>query len=100
VLHFDHRHLNVFSLSKRISQRHVLSGQFEQHGIVEEFVDRHILTETLATPRFHHKLSSQMRRRLRLQRPQEDTLVQWIARNDLPVMKDGQTESLSLGVGS
>jgi hypothetical protein len=41
-----------------------------------------------------------MRRRLRLQRPQEDTLVQWIARNDLPVMKDGQTESLSLGVGS
>lgn len=41
-----------------------------------------------------------MRRRLGLQRPQDDALVQRIAGNDLPVMKDGQTESLSLGVGS
>lgn len=85
---------------KRVRQCDVLSGQLEQHGVVEELVDGHVLAEALAPSRLHHELASQMGGRLRLERTQHDALVKRIARNDLPVMEHGQTERLALRVRS
>lgn len=54
------------SSSKWIGECHILSGKFEQHGIIEEFVDGYVLTKTLTATRFHHKFTGQMCRWLRL----------------------------------
>lgn len=60
TLQFSSSHL------KGIRQSNVLSGQFEKHRVVEEFVDRDVFTETLTTASLHHELACQMRCGLRL----------------------------------
>lgn len=86
--------LNVQSLI----QKHVLLGEFQQHRIVEEFIDGNVLGQSLASPRLDHELACQMRRRLRFEGSNDDAFIQRISGDDLPVMKHGLTESLSLGV--
>ena len=77
-----------------------MSGQFEQHGIVEELVDRYVFRKSLSSPCLQHKFSSQVRGWLRFQRSDRDTFVQWIAGDDLPMMEHGETECLALRVRS
>lgn len=77
-----------------------MSGQFQKHGIVEELVDGHVFAEALASSGLHHELARQVRGRLGFERPQDDALVERIARHDLPVMKHRQTEGLALCVRS
>ena len=83
---------------KWIGKSKILSGEFEEHRIVEKLVDGHVLTETLAATSLDHKLASQMSRRLRLQGPQNDALVQWISRYNLPMMKHRKAKGLTLCV--
>jgi len=89
--------LGFLSLQGVVDQ-HILASQFQQHGIVEEFVDGHILGETLPAARLDHKLSRQVGCLLRLQGPDNDALVQRIARHYLPVMEHRKTKGLTLGV--
>lgn len=61
----------------------LLLGQLHQHGVVEELVHRHVLRQSLPTPRLDHELACQMRGRLQLQRTNHNALVQRVARNNL-----------------
>jgi len=83
---------------KRVVDQHILACQLQQHRIVEEFVDGHVLGQTLPATRLDHKLSGQMGCLLRLQWPDYDALVQGIARHYLPVMEHRKAEGLALGV--
>mmetsp|Transcript_63504 Transcript_63504/g.189221 ORF Transcript_63504/g.189221 Transcript_63504/m.189221 type:complete len:307 (-) Transcript_63504:2480-3400(-) len=76
----------------------VLACELEQHRVVEELVDRDVLREALAAARLDHKLAREVRRRLRLERPQRDVLVERVARHDGPVVEGGEAEGLALRV--
>lgn len=78
----------------------ILSCQFEQHRIIKELINGHVLVQSLAPPSFHHELPGQMSGGLRLEWSDNDALVQRIAGNNLPVMEHGQTERLTLCVGA
>lgn len=81
-----------------IIEQHILSRQFQQHGIVEELVDGHILREALASTSLDHEFTCQMRSLLRFQWTNDYALVQRISRHNLPVMEHRQAEGLTLGV--
>ena len=81
-----------------VVEHDVLSRQFQQHGVVEELVDGDVLREPLSPPRLDHELPGQRRRRLRLQRPDGDGLVERVAGHDLPVVEHGEAEGLALRV--
>ena len=68
------------------------------HRVVEELVDRDVLAEALAAARLDHELSCEMGCGLRLERLQDDVLVERIARHDSPVVKDCEGEGLPLRV--
>lgn len=113
-----------FSFLHWIIQKYILSCQFQQHRIVEEFINRHIFGQTLASSCFDHKFTCQMCSRLRFQRSNNNTFIQRITRNNLlkrntfsikqilllnrpqkyctylPMMEYRQTECLSLSVCS
>mmetsp|Transcript_28556 Transcript_28556/g.64656 ORF Transcript_28556/g.64656 Transcript_28556/m.64656 type:complete len:277 (+) Transcript_28556:501-1331(+) len=76
----------------------ILASQLQEHGVIEKLVDRDILREALAPPSLDHKFTRQVRRRLRLQWPQCDVLVERIARDDGPMIEGGEAEGLSLCV--
>lgn len=78
----------------------VLSCQFEQHGIIKELINRHVLVQSLAPPGLHHELPGQMGGGLRLEWSDNNALVERIAGHNLPVMEHGQTERLPLRVGA
>ena len=82
----------------RVVEHDVLPRQLQQHGVVEELVDGNVLRESLSPPRLDHELPRQRRRRLRLQRPDGDGLVERVAGHDLPVVEDGEAEGLALRV--
>lgn len=69
--------------SNRIVKHDILPRELQQHGIVEEFADGHVLAETLPSPGFHHEFASEMGGRLRFQRTNDDALVEWVAGYDL-----------------
>lgn len=97
------------SASHGVIQHHVLFGQLQQHRIVEELADAHILAQTLQNNRrwyigefteikkkkqgreeahlapsgLDHELSGQVGGRLRFQRPDHDALVQRVTGDDL-----------------
>mmetsp|Transcript_51916 Transcript_51916/g.135484 ORF Transcript_51916/g.135484 Transcript_51916/m.135484 type:complete len:1224 (-) Transcript_51916:361-4032(-) len=81
-------------------QVRVLAGELEQHGVVEELVDGHVLAHALAPAGLDHELAREVRRRLRLQGAQHDGLVEGVARHDGPVVKHLEAEGLPLGVGA
>ena len=76
----------------------LLLGELEQHRIVEELADGHVLAQALASPRLDHELARQAVDRLRLKRFDDDALVQRISGHDLPVVEDGEAEGLTLSV--
>ena len=76
----------------------VLFRKFQQHGIIEEFVDGHVFAESFTAASLHHEFPGQMGGGLRFQRSQHNALVERISRNDLPVVEHRQAKSLSLGV--
>lgn len=74
-----------FAVSHGVVKHHVLFGQLQQHRIVEELADAHILAQTLAPSGLDHELSGKVGCRLRLKRPDHNTLVQRVTRDDLKV---------------
>mmetsp|Transcript_2842 Transcript_2842/g.6792 ORF Transcript_2842/g.6792 Transcript_2842/m.6792 type:complete len:253 (+) Transcript_2842:108-866(+) len=78
----------------------ILPRQLEQHGVVEELVDRHVLAHSLPSPRLHHELARQVGGRRGLERLQHDALVQRISRHNRPVIKHLHAERLTLRVGA
>ena len=74
---------------KRIGKSNILSGQFEQHWIVEKFVDGYVLAESFTPTSLDHKFTSKMSGWLWLQWSQDDALVQWISRYNLPMVEHG-----------
>ena len=72
----------------------VLPGELEQHRVVEELVDRDVLAQALAAPRLDHELAREVRRGLRLERLQDDILVERVARHDGPMVEDREREGL------
>ena len=84
----------------RIVQHDILSGQLQQHRVVEELVDGHILRETLPPPGLHHELPGEGGGWLGLEGSDGDGFVEGISGNNLPVVEYGQTEGLSLRVCS
>lgn len=68
---------------QRVVQHHILSGELQQHRIIEELVDRYIFTQTFATASLDHKLTSKMSRRLWLKGADNDALIQRITGNNL-----------------
>lgn len=77
-----------------------MSSELEQHRIVEELVDGYVLGQSFSPSGLQHELSSEMRGRLWLQRPDGYTFVQGITGDDLPVVEHRQTKGLTLGVSS
>lgn len=104
------------AVSHRVVKHHVLFGQLQQHRIVEELADAHILAQTLqnnkcgmsdvqkgkltkhkrqtdrekahlAPSGLDHKLSGQVGGGLRLKRPDHNTLVQRVTRDNLTKKK-------------
>ena len=75
-----------------------MPGELEQHGVVEELVDAHVLGEALPPPRLDHELAGERGGRLRLEGPDGDGLVEGVAGHDLPVVEDREAEGLALGV--
>lgn len=61
----------------------VLSGQFQQHRVVEELIDGDVFTKSLSSAGLDHELSRQMSGRLRLQGADHNALVQRVTRNNL-----------------
>lgn len=86
------------SLSHGVVKHHVLFGQLQQHRIVEELADTHVLAQTLAPSGLDHELSGQMGGGLRLERPDHNTLVQGVTRHNLPVVEHRQSKGLPLCV--
>jgi len=72
---------------ERIVEEDVLSSQLEQHRVVEEFVDGHVFTQSLSPASLDHEFSGQVCGWLRLQRSDDDALVQRVARNNLTYSK-------------
>ena len=70
-----------------VSENYILLCQFEQHGVVEEFVDGYVLTEALPPPRLDHELPGQLGSGLCLQGPNHYTLVHRVPRHYLPMVK-------------
>ena len=65
----------------------VLSGELEEHGVVEEFVDGHILAHALAAPSLDHELARKVIRRLRFEGTKHYGLVEGVARHHRPVVE-------------
>mmetsp|Transcript_12875 Transcript_12875/g.38024 ORF Transcript_12875/g.38024 Transcript_12875/m.38024 type:complete len:676 (+) Transcript_12875:129-2156(+) len=82
----------------KVVRLRVLLCQLEQHRVVEELVDGHVLAQPLPAARLDHELAREVRRRLRLERAEGDVLVERVARHDGPVVKDGEAEGLPLRV--
>mmetsp|Transcript_46784 Transcript_46784/g.113977 ORF Transcript_46784/g.113977 Transcript_46784/m.113977 type:complete len:213 (+) Transcript_46784:441-1079(+) len=76
----------------------VLPGELEEHRIVEELVDRHILRHALAPPRLDHELPRKVRCGGGLEWAKHNRLVQRITRHNRPVVKHLQAEGLALCV--
>ena len=89
---------NAVGALNRVVHHDVLSRQLQQHGIVEELVDRDVFAESLAPARLDHKLPGECRCGLCLKGPDRYRLVQGISGNNLPMVEHGQTEGLALGV--
>ena len=70
--------LRVASLHA-VTKHDVLPGQFEQHRIVEELVDRDVFAEAFASASLDHEFASEMSRRLGLQRADDHRFIQRIA---------------------
>lgn len=68
---------------QRIIEKHVLSCQLEQHRVVEELVDGHILAQTLSSAGLDHEFSRQVGGWLRFKGSDDDALVQRITRDNL-----------------
>jgi hypothetical protein len=68
---------------ERIVEEHILPRQLEQHRVVEELVDGHILAKTLSSAGLDHEFSCQVGGRLRLKGSDDNALVQRITRNNL-----------------
>lgn len=79
-----------------VGKSEVLSGQFEEHRVIEKLVDRHIFAQTFAAARLHHKLASQMCGWLGLERSQNDALVQGVSWHNLPVVENREAKRLTL----
>lgn len=78
-------------------QLRVLLREHEQHGVIKEAVDGHVIAHALAPPCLNHELARQGTHRRRLQGPQHHRLIQWVARHHLPVVEHGLAERLALG---
>mmetsp|Transcript_19933 Transcript_19933/g.35566 ORF Transcript_19933/g.35566 Transcript_19933/m.35566 type:complete len:296 (-) Transcript_19933:1848-2735(-) len=78
----------------------ILLSKFQQHVVVEEPVDAHILLQTFSAPRLDHKLACQRLQRARFQRLEDNALVQRIAWHDVPVVKESLRERLAFRVGA
>lgn len=68
---------------QRVVEEHILSRQLEQHRVVEELVNGHVLAQTLSSAGLDHEFSRQVGGRLGLKGSDDDALVQGIARNNL-----------------
>lgn len=74
--------------SHGVVENDVLLGQLQQHGVIEELADAHVLTQALPAPGLDHELSGQMWGWLGLQGSDDDALVQGVTRHNLPVVED------------
>mmetsp|Transcript_82865 Transcript_82865/g.235065 ORF Transcript_82865/g.235065 Transcript_82865/m.235065 type:complete len:886 (-) Transcript_82865:399-3056(-) len=84
--------------SEVLLQLRVLLRELQEHRVVEELVDRHVLAEPFASPHLQHELPCEVRRRRRLEWPQEDGTVQGVTRDQLPVVEHGLAHRLPRGV--
>ena len=83
-----------------VRQCYAVGGALEQlssHALVEEFRNRHIIRESLSPSSFHEKIPREAMGRARFQGMQDDTLIQWIARDNGPVIEHGVDHCLTLG---
>ena len=76
----------------------ILPCQLQQHWVVEELVDAHVLAQPLAAPGLDHELAREVRRRLRLERLEDDVLVERVARHDRKVVECREGKGLALRV--
>ena len=72
----------VVTASESAEER-ILLRQLQEHGVIKEFVDGHILGHALAPPRLDHELTRQLLLRSRLQGPQLHRSVQRVTRDNL-----------------
>lgn len=73
----------IQSRLERVVEEHVLPRQLEQHGVVEELVDGHVLAQALSSAGLDHEFSGQVGGRLRFEGADHNALVQRIAGNNL-----------------
>ena len=99
LLHAAHKRTPIECVHKLTPTQHLLPNlprELEQHRVVEELVDGDILRQSLPPPGLHHELARKMRGGLRLERAESDVLVQWVTRDNGPMIERRQTESLAL----
>ena len=72
--------------------------QLNEEILFEVSLNGDVLTHALPPSGFDHELAGQFLVLGRLERPQLDGLVEWIARNDLPVVECREAEGLALCV--
>uniref|UniRef100_A0A480F5T5 116 kDa U5 small nuclear ribonucleoprotein component n=1 Tax=Sus scrofa TaxID=9823 RepID=A0A480F5T5_PIG len=84
--------------SHGVIEHNILLGELQQHRIIEELADAHVLTQALPATGFDHELSGQVRSWLWLQGADDNALVQRITGYDLPMVEDRQGKGLPLRV--
>ena len=75
---------------------HAKRLQFYEEIFFEVSLDGDVFAHALPPSRFDHEFAGQFLMLRRLERPQLDGLVEWIARYDLPVVKRREAEGLPL----
>ena len=128
-LHGNNRNFELDNrsfLDESASHRHnILSGEFKQHRLVEELVQGDVVGKALSSSGLDGEFSRKSRdltmainfttesifkgskvlflvstHGLLFERSDDDRLVEWISRNNLPVGEDLRAEGLSLGMCS
>jgi len=91
-----HHHSNAQLEGHLLLELRILLCQLQQHGVIKELGNRHILAHALAPACLHTELSGQCCNGSRLQRPQHHRPVQGVSGDHRPVVKHRLTEGLAL----